>query len=250
MTLEGHLLSRIRASKLGNKLIDVNPDVSIVDALQLMRDHQLYALPVAEPEDSEYKYKAIISLSDLLTPMFSEERAPVVMDNGTPGHRVRFLQQPLRSILKQPSDPLENTTNAIKDVLHHLYQNRGHIPPQILNEFATKAMQSVKTSADHVHSPALMPAITPALEVAEALASQQLSCVGITQEDGRLVANISWADFRGLNGSAFSKLVKPCLEFVKEVQGVDPSERHFSLVSSRATIEAVMKVILENRVHS
>ncbi|TPX35275.1 hypothetical protein SmJEL517_g02230 [Synchytrium microbalum] len=270
------------ATKLGDKIVQISPNATIEDALQIMKEEKLLALPVAEPPQSTLKFKSLVSIDTLLKSVFARGLGPTQNEDGSPGQRSRLLKETIASHLatadSQPKmvytdEPLKILLHRLgtggekhvlvtdrshiddanyytivsqTDVLHYLSQNRDKVPG--ISTPAANVKQLV-ASVGEQKAPILASHKTTALEIAESMVEGNFSCIGITGENGKLIANISWADYRGLNSSVFASLDKPALEFAERVQSVNPRSKHIMMETKTATTQEVMKSILENHVH-
>jgi len=89
--------------------------------------------------------------------------------------------------------------------------------------------------------------------------TKELSCVGIVDENGMLIGNLSNSDLRGLEADRFSHLSLPVTEFLKIAKAL--SRPFATVLNSRlnalralalptgSTFKELLKLVEENRVH-
>lgn len=75
-----------------------------------------------------------------------------------------------------------------------------------------------------------------------------VSCVGITDSSGRIIGNLSAADFRVFKPAYLMTLLTPVSSFIQSLHGKNPSEFNL-VVGPQSKIENVVDGMMKKKVH-
>eukprot|EP00471_Norrisiella_sphaerica_P013224 CAMPEP_0184503394 /NCGR_PEP_ID=MMETSP0113_2-20130426/51868_1 /TAXON_ID=91329 /ORGANISM="Norrisiella sphaerica, Strain BC52" /LENGTH=179 /DNA_ID=CAMNT_0026892887 /DNA_START=620 /DNA_END=1159 /DNA_ORIENTATION=- len=139
------------------------------------------------------------------------------------------------------------------DVLNYLDQHKSEIGPTIDAKIEDLGLYDPKKGVVTVTSD------TVAMDAFQKMFKDGLSCVGIVDNEGVMVGNLSVSDLRGLNADRFSNLTYGVSKFLKIAKAL--SRPYATVLNSRlnnlralamkqgGTFKELLDLVVKNRVH-
>lgn len=212
-------------------------------------------LSLAFPTESSTSYRTM-SIQDSIYDLTRAFATTPVIGGG---HRV---------LVHDPTTPKEHQdqfTSIVTqtDLLRFIILNRDKLDPS--NTLLTIPAQNLIQKAIRLQSqshPSTRPELdqsglhflmtvnerTPTLIAIRLAYLEGLSCVGIVNNLGKLVGNLSAADFRGFDESKLVDLLKPVREFIETTKNVNSEEWNLCVLENTTMME-ISQGVLNKRVH-
>jgi len=241
-------------------LVSVRPDATLGDTLHKLQGYKVTAVPVLENHTAQALRTAhMVDLLDLAgaiaesgdnpqvleTPvgrLSSSTRLPLVHSDTCLADAVKMMQAHPRAhhllVLDQGSDrpiAILSQTDIIKWALIH----SQHLPHEVM----TKPVRGLKCST-HVVSAKHNESMKEALH---RFIRHEKSGMAVVDEDGRMIANLSLADLRGLTHENARRLLSLNVNDFLRVTRQSPKEP--VTCTSSTTMSEVMHLIRKHHVH-
>ncbi|KAI9101651.1 hypothetical protein DFS34DRAFT_675154 [Phlyctochytrium arcticum] len=197
------------------------------------------------PESGEFNFMAL----------HTDEPMARLMDVMTSGvHRVLVYEQ------GHEGDENWYTIVSQTDLVWYINVNRDKLPAELFSVPAAAVMQVASKPFTHPYmlydldsgatrpGPVIVLENAPTAMVLRLMSLFKTSCVGIVNEQGNLVGNLSGADFRGFNGDAIHNILKPVAEYIREMQHVNPADCS-PVCLPNTSLKEVIETILRKKVH-
>jgi len=270
-------------NKRNKKVITINADASVSEALQVLSSNNILAAPVFDRETNSFL--GLVDMMDILANVVSFYKEHDSAD-AKPGEEVpvswcrniETLQQRGEQFAKQPTTALIDRSRVddfcpvsnhgtlfqvMDDVLSHnvhrvpVFDNSDKVynilSQSDLIQFLYENIRDIGIARfDTVEklglgTPAVisMSARAKAIHAFFLMLYNRVQAVAIVSGNGELVGNLSASDLRGLDQNTFPQLLTPVMEFVKSVK------RHRGLITCKkdSTLESVLSKLANNKVH-
>ena len=143
------------------------------------------------------------------------------------------------------------------DIIRHLHLNQERLDEHVSSLQATELMQVASETiltpfmefdTRPFKGPVLVSKDTPTLIALRIMSLYSHSCVGVIEDDGKMVGNISWSDFRGFNMTCLEKILLKVTDYVTQVHHLELKERNVCIDPSTGFTDCLEKMLV-NHVH-
>lgn len=262
------------------ELISVNTDTKIEEVAKIMKDRDILSVPVWD--NAKHQYVGLLDVFEIMrftAAGFFEES--VFKDDlftkfewsvETAGDLVAKSSRAKRIAVMSATDPLKSAIRALSDVDHralvHIPMDEKTFQPSYR---MVSQMDVVRYIFKHIDDPTFknctskrieeMGLVNPLGNAVISVTTQdraatafyrmfynQVNAVAVVDEAGKLVANISASDLRGLSSATLPYLRLPALEFLKKMaEGKKPA--HVLSCYSHELLSGVISKVVTANVH-
>jgi len=235
-------------------LIHVEPTTTVEQALDLFATHNILSAPIFDKIANDFT--GTVSVWDLMSHILLTD-PPGSMD-----HKVSSIQGTSRESSKffvfRMNDRLEKLLEPFSNGIHRVLveqkpPSQGYVifsQSDVINYFLEVEDQLgslLDITVDNIKPlklPTLIRNSSSALEGYKTIRQNNVYAVGVVDENGKLVANLSASDLRGLKKEQLDSLTKPNF-----IQATNFKNKKLVTVSSKDTLFDCMNLMAENKVH-
>jgi len=258
-----------------NTALYVSTTTKLEEAMRIMKNHKFSSIPVYDKANKNFvgtlDYFAImayVAFGEFKKALVHSDLAHITFEKQLVGELVALSKEGNRVWVFEPTDNLETILEPMSKGVHRVTvnkkkgQKRAVITQRDVLEYLHKWIESEKTFgrkwdifSKHIgelslgKTPAVtIPAETTAIEAFQKMYKEDVSSLGIVDETGALIANLSVTDLRWLNhDEKLPSIFFPVLLFLHEVHGGDQPRKPV-VVDDTATLPSVVARLVETRV--
>ena len=258
-----------------NTALYVSTTTKLEEAMKIMKNHKFSSIPVYDKAKKEFvgtlDYFAImayVAFGEFKKALVQSDLASITFEKQLVGELVALSKEGNRVWVFEPTDNLETILEPMSKGVHRVTvnkkkgQKRAVITQRDVIEYLNKWIDSQKSFGRKYDlftkkigelslgkTPAVtVPMATTAIDAFQKMYKEDISSLGIVDESGSLVANLSVTDLRWLNhDQKLPAIFLPVMLFLHEVHG-ENQPRKPVVVDDTATLPVVVARLVETRV--
>lgn len=254
-------------------ILQVNSTATIAEVYKILTEHKILSVPVLDKSLAKPRFTAFIDVIDILVHVMSKISPSDVIGGETPKIFTQFTAGQVVGLSERnPYFPVEESA-PLMVALELMVKWRVHRIPVVDAEghLETLITQShvIKYIHDHLYLLKRMKSKTvedldlgtkgvitihshaSVLDGFRLMSEKKLSAVGIVDDHGILIGNLSASDIKtlGFDASFIAKLYLPVSEYLKAIRGEFFSKGNVVTVQSQHSFEHVMDLLTKKNIH-